>query len=174
MNKLYDSLHFVPGDALPEIEDGLSPRDVFKVLEAHPSGGFVLTNDGVAQCYVKAAELAGALQRLSADSSSIWDSPMSIVVERVRETDPIVPVDPLQVSADEEESRLTAQPPKAFRVADSSGRIGWFLNHESLRVTQTRRVRFVCDGKEKHKTYDPDHGDCPKCRGRLSIEITQI
>jgi len=183
---LKDSWHFTPVDQIPQI-DGLTPfREVYQLLSQSGRGGFLLLDEGKAQNYVKAYELADAVVRhtvkdvnqmtwlsqserdlaLIEQFKIISDTSIKEIVRNASRWTPVVPVDqaPIDVIADEQE--LRAQDERVFDVQEAGESIGWYLNHETVKHTLTEKPVFIC--KNGHRNPNSDHGTCHYCSASFS------
>jgi len=167
MQKLYDSWHFVPHEDIPPIDSSVPFHKVYQLLYMGGYGGFLLGEGDRARIYVKAYELAEtALRKVAGDpkkARELTETPIGQVVATLTEAEQkvIVPVphDPVDIQSDENALRIPEE--RVFRVTDSGKTTGWYLNHESVRNTTTRRTIFVCE--QGHDNSDPDQGRCYSC-----------
>jgi len=175
--KLNESPHFVPKERIPIIDASSSFLQVYQQLSASGHGGFLMDKGNRADAYVKAYDLADAvLQEVQHNPEKITDitsKPIGEVIAALPGTAAnfLVSVDPVAVDVDYDEHVLQNQKDKVFRVIASGRTDGWFLNHERLHGTLTRRTIFLCEAG--HRNPDPDHGTCYSCPSPIVKTIVE-
>jgi hypothetical protein len=177
--RINESWHFVPGECIPVIDASTPLLQVYQRLYAGGHGGFLMDKGNRADSYVKAYELAdsilAAMQNNPEKIRDITNKPIGKVIAKLsgNTSNVFVPVDPNAVDADYDESALRFQPERIFRVMAFGQPAGWFLNHETVRGTVTRRVVFLCANDPPHRNADPDHGTCYSCPKLIKTAILE-
>jgi hypothetical protein len=162
ITSLRSSFKFVSAETLPQIESTTTFQEAYSQLSRRKFGGFILSEKGVPRSYVKGLELAekiiaqasGNHQRLRIYCSQ----PIGLLIAELAANEALVPVVDAQTS---NESELQDRADTVFRVVDGSGFVGWYLNHEGVLETATRKTVFIC--QQGHRNADPDHGTCYSC-----------
>lgn len=169
MANLKESWHFVPAQRIPRIEGSTPFRKVYTQLYGGGCGGFLLTEEGRVTGYVKGYELAqDAITSARGDADrlrEITGMPIRRAVIELNQAKSLIPVPTVTIDWTSEEGQLRGQPETVFNVTAANDTIGWYLNHETVRETATKKTIFLCT--RGHKNTDPDHGTCSYCPALL-------
>ena len=165
MANLRSSWHFVPLSEVPAI-DGLTPlNEVYAQLSTGGHGGFILLERGKPQHYVRATPFAAdVINRAKGNAVLLRElstAPMAQLVAKGIGAAGLVPIDVTAVDVEADAEILRRQPERVFDIVESGLSIGWFMNHETVRETTTRKTWWIC--KNNHRNSDPDHGTCYFC-----------
>lgn len=201
MATLKDSYHFVTATDLLRINGQTHFQEVYKQLNDAGQGGFLLIDEGKAQTYVNAYNLADTVVRRAVkEVERNYSIPHSQLNHRLKDsTDPsttmlanlmqaisqtpireivqdirnwiFIEIDETAVDVDAEETALQNQDDKVFEVYESGQPVGWYLNHERVRDTTTEKPVFICSNG--HPNPDTDSGRCYRCNGTF-ISTTTI
>jgi hypothetical protein len=150
---------------------------VYKILWGKNAGGFVLAEGGAARSYVKAGEMASAVIGMTDHDPNKLNKycvmPIGQLLSIVLTSHPlaIVPLVPGPVTINSDESQLQNRPDAVFSVTDKDHQVGWYLNHEDVRKTATKRIVFICTNG--HRNSDPDHGSCYQCPAAIDRSETE-
>jgi hypothetical protein len=165
MSDLRESWHFVALDNVPVIEADTPLHEAYARLGIAGLGGFLLRGPSGTRRYVPAGRFArDVIARGRADRAllrRLTAEPIGRLLAEGVGTDTLVPVHEAAVSVDIDAESLRRQQETVFDVVLAGSPIGYFMNHESVRETVTRKTRFVCS--RGHSNNDPDHGTCYKC-----------
>jgi hypothetical protein len=159
--QLSNSWKYLAHDRLPRMDTTTSFREVYSQLNRSGNSGFLLSANGEVRGYVKAYELATeVVQRANGDAQALRTYSSEAIGELIAEFGvPLVPV--LPADEDATESLLYQKGETVFRIKEANGRLGWYLNHEGVRETATKKTVFICSNG--HRNPDSDHGTCYRC-----------
>jgi hypothetical protein len=158
---LKSSSKYLAHDRLPRVDIATTFMEVYSQLNRSGCSGFILSAQGQIQGYVKADELAQkVVEQANGDAQTLRKYSSEPIGEVISEFGaPLVPV--VAAGTGATESVLQETGDTVFRVAESDGSIGWYLNHEGVRDPATRKTVFIC--ANGHRNPDSDHGTCYRC-----------
>lgn len=155
------SWKYLAQEKLPQIDSGTTFMQTYSQLSRTGCSGFLLTDKGQLRGYVKAHVLADAvLKQSNGDAQRLREysaEQIGAVVDKVGAS--LVSVAPIPRGATE--ATLEKMGETVFQVIDLDGSTGWYLNHETIRDTATRKTVFICSNG--HRNPDSDHGTCYSC-----------
>jgi hypothetical protein len=158
---LKGSWKYLALEKLPRIDTGTLFKDAYSQLSRSGCSGFLLTDKGEVQGYVKADDLAAAVvTRARGDGQKLREysaAQIGSLINNFALT--LVPV--IAAPAGATEPDLYAADETVFRITEADGSTGWYLNHETVRDAATRRTVFICTNG--HRNPDSDHGTCYSC-----------
>ena len=158
---LRNSWKYLADERLPRLDTATTFREVYSQLNRSGCSGFILSAKGEVEGYVKASELAEqVVQKANGDAQTLRtysNEPIGKIVSEFKTM--LVPV---QLAAtDATESVLQNTGDTVFRIFETDGTAGWYLNHEGVLATATKKTVFICTNG--HRNPDPDHGTCYRC-----------
>lgn len=166
---LRNSWHFAEASTIPVMDATTPVRSVFAKLHRAGAAGFVLAEGPVPQYYVKGLVLAQSITEAGRARvqgiEALADAAVGELVTgsiglpaRVR-----IGQRPVDVATAETELRVPDE--RVFEVVVGGRRVGWYLNHESIRLTTTGKIWWKCTNG--HLNPDPDRGSCYQCPGKI-------
>lgn len=179
---LKDSWHFVPADDILDVEGSTTFRDLYDELSARPQGGGFFIKIDKVNNYVKAGYFAAEVLRRAVTEvllqrglseaeretvkgkvKEITQTPIEDLVEQIIRESPVVPVHREPTLLTTEEKALQDQHDLVFEVYDEAEKVGWYMNHETVRETTTPKTVFMCGNTPSHDNAGPDNGTCGFC-----------
>ncbi len=150
--------HFVPQPLIPELAEGSSLLDIYRVLNTVGARGFIATKAGHRLFYLDSVELGNAvLEERIPFSSSLGDALDRLTIEKVPISD--------AVKEEGDWSRLGSIGTGVIAAVEIPSRLGWVRNHEFVLATSVGKPQFVC--ANGHTNASPDHGYCSQCPALL-------
>lgn len=170
-----ENRHFFSPDRIPEIEGSTPFWRTYQTLHHKGVGGFVMTENGHPKRYIDAAKLASLfLRRADGTKETLKQLSETAIREHVSDAEKrgergVIMIE--EMPAYVNEAVLLNEHYRAYNlVTDSGHRYGWFLNHEPIAETMTRRVVFIC--KRGHPNPDSDGGTCYRCPSEIVQSAT--
>lgn len=161
LGSLKNSWKYLSQEKVPRIDTATTFKEVYTQLHRTGSSGFLLSNRGEIQGYIKAHELASTVvQQAQGDAKLLRDysaEPIGKLIDQFPASR--VPVAPTPPGADE--TVLYRSGETVFEISEDDRTIGWYLNHETVRDTATKKTVFIC--QMGHENPDSDHGTCYRC-----------
>jgi hypothetical protein len=159
-------------DAFPTFDQSTPVLDAFQALAQHDLGAFIYKAPG-AEYLVRADRLATHL--FGKDKEIPWLRkttvlPLGRVLSAGGKWGLRVQSAPLEPTTDPSPFQSLDQDLVFQVVGAEGGRLGWFLNHETVLEPATRRVFFKCENG--HRNPDPDHGTCYSCPAKIVGPVT--
>lgn len=166
--------HFIDPDRIITVDETTPLYRVYQQLADRQKGGVILTEAGRPTNYVKAAQLAEIVVQQAHGEVKVLralsDCAIREVVKKPESRVAVVPVDTISVDVNADPLPLQQQAERVFEVKENNVFVGWFLNHEGLVATTTRKTQFVCTNG--HENPDPDHGTCYQCPAALKDVVS--
>lgn len=161
LGAIKSSWKYIAQDKLPRIDSSTTFKDVYSQLDRSGSSGFLLSNRGEIQAYIKAHQLAATIvQQAQGDPTLL----RTYAAERIGNLIERFPGSQVPVAAPPpgaDETVLQQAGETVFEISEDDRTIGWYLNHEPVRDTATKKTVFIC--QMGHRNPDADHGTCYRC-----------
>jgi hypothetical protein len=161
LGTIKSSWKYLAQEKLPRIDSSTPFKDVYSQLDRSGSSGFLLTNRGEIQAYIKAHQLAATIVQQAQSDADLQRTYSTESIGNLIDRFPgsRVPVAPVPPGADE--AALHQAGETVFEISEDDRAIGWYLNHETVRDTATKKTVFIC--QVGHRNPDSDHGTCYSC-----------
>jgi hypothetical protein len=172
MQDVTTSYHFAPVAEVPLVEESVSFLVAFELLREAQRGAFILARNGTPRAFVRGQAFANEVLARAAGSIPAYERltklPIGDLLQEGSDGDALVRIG-ATVGRHQGEEGLRSLSETVFAVEHAGRRLGWYLNHETVREATTARVWFMCANPQTpHKNATPDHGYCQQCPYQLA------